>query len=113
MDRANVYAAELEAVRLALELAQSATKLDIHIYTDNQAAILSTANPAKQSGQFILIKNAQLISKLRELGYSVTLHWIPAHEGGRSSEQWKSLVQLLPQVCMQTQTERQHQRYLG
>ncbi|MCJ1359309.1 MAG: hypothetical protein MMC33_009310 [Icmadophila ericetorum] len=74
MERTNVYASELEAVRLALGLAQTATKLDIHIYTDNQAAIISTANLGKQSGQLILIENTRMIARLQELGYTVTLH---------------------------------------
>jgi len=61
-----VYAAELQGILMALQLAEPKAhyhmlKTPIHVFTDNQAAIKATAEPGRQSGQYIL---RRIISKL-------------------------------------------------
>ena len=83
-----VYEAELVGIWLALNLAlrkgSSAKKLTI--YTDNQAAILSTVRPRMQSGQLILARIIKLVDILHNRGVSIMLRWIPAHVGVLGNE---------------------------
>ena len=81
-----VYAAELQGISLALQIAQGYASgdgelKDIAIYTDNQAAIWSIAKAEGRSGAYILADIAQQVLELQNKGYSVTVRWIPAHVG--------------------------------
>jgi ribonuclease HI len=81
-----VYAAELQGISLALQIAQeyadkSGQRKQIAIYTDNQAAIWSIAKAEGRSGAYILADVAQQVLELQNKGYSVTVRWIPAHTG--------------------------------
>jgi ribonuclease HI/retron-type reverse transcriptase len=81
-----VYAAELQGISLALQIAQEHADGDgerkqIAIYTDNQAAIWSIAKAEGRSGAYILADIAQQVLELQDKGYSVTVRWIPAHVG--------------------------------
>lgn len=82
-----VYIAEVIGILLALELAEDETRdhpgLPIIIFTDNQAAIQSVANPKHKSGQFAL---KWILDKARQLDTSITIHWIPAHVGVPGNE---------------------------
>ena len=80
-----VYTGELQGINLALNFTW--TKMlerpifDEVIFTDNQAAILSCANPTGQSGQSILRQIAYKIDMLRTKGIETRLQWVPAHTG--------------------------------
>jgi ribonuclease HI len=81
-----VYAAELQGISLALQIAQGYASgdgelKDIAIYTDNQAAIWSIAKAKGRSGAYILAEIAQQVLELQNKGYSVTVRWISAHVG--------------------------------
>jgi ribonuclease HI len=79
----NVYAAELYAVKLAIDIVQSsATKYtNCTIYADSQAAIAATAKPRRQSGQSIicaLLDNIDSL-KVQQPNINISLIWIPGH----------------------------------
>jgi ribonuclease HI len=81
-----VYAAELQGISLALQIAleyanESGARKQIAIYTDNQAAIWSIAKAEGRSGAYILADIAQQVLELQDKGYSVTVRWIPSHVG--------------------------------
>ena len=73
----NVYAAELLGVHMALAMAvrhgggQSFKK--VWVFTDNQAAILSTYRPRAQSGQYILRRIWDQYTQLTEQGVEVEI----------------------------------------
>ena len=56
------------------------------INTDNQASIQAIEDPRKHSGQAFVIAVIQWISLFREEGYTIELHWIPAHIGIEGNE---------------------------
>lgn len=73
-----VYAAELQGISLALQIAQEyadkgGERKQIAIYTDNQAAIWSIAKAEGRSGAYILADIAQQVLELQNKGYSVTV----------------------------------------
>jgi ribonuclease HI len=81
-----VYAAELQGISLALQIAQENRNRGnigkkILIYTDNQAAIRSVARPRGQSGAYILQIITQQLQELQIQGLAVEIRWIPAHKG--------------------------------
>jgi ribonuclease HI len=81
-----VYAAELQGISLALQIAQEyvdkhGERKEIAIYTDKQAAIWSVAKAEGRSGAYILADIAQHVQELQDKGRSVTVRWIPAHVG--------------------------------
>ncbi len=83
-----VYGAELCGIWMALDMAvkdQKARKLTI--FTDNQAAILSTARPRNQSGQVILRKIYHLVNVLHQRKVQIGIRWIPAHVGVPGNEE--------------------------
>jgi ribonuclease HI len=92
----NVYAAELLGVHMALAMAvrhggaQRFKK--IWVFTDNQAAILSTYRPRAQSGQYILRRIWDQYTELTEQGVEVEIRWIPSHEGVPGNEQADDLA---------------------
>jgi hypothetical protein len=76
--QSTVYAAELQGISLALQIAQGyasgdGERKDIAIYTDNQAAIWSIAKAEGRSGAYILAEMAQQVLELQNKGYSVTV----------------------------------------
>jgi ribonuclease HI len=81
-----VYAAELQGISLALQIAQeyadaNGERKEIAIYTDNQAAIWSIAKAEGRSGAYILKEIARQVQELQNKGRYVTVRWIPAHVG--------------------------------
>ena len=85
---ATVYAAELHGLVLALGIAEQYIRhrTSLVIFTDNQAAITSSAKPGTQSGQYILRRIAQHVDQLRWRGIRIRIHWIPAHIGVPGNE---------------------------
>ena len=81
-----VYAGELQGIILALQIAQEDRdrgnrRTKVQIYTDNQAAIRSTAKPRGTSGAYLLRTITQQLQNLRAQGLSVEIRWVPAHKG--------------------------------
>jgi ribonuclease HI len=81
-----VYAAELQGISLALQIAQEyaergGSRQEVAIYTDNQAAIWSVAKAEGRSGAYILEDIARQVQELRDTGRPVTVRCIPAHVG--------------------------------
>jgi ribonuclease HI len=81
-----VYAAELQGISLALHIAQEyaergGERREVAVYTDNQAAIWSVAKAEGRSGAYILTDIAEQVKTLQEMGWQVTIMWIPAHTG--------------------------------
>lgn len=87
-----VYVAELQGIRLALEIAQeqlcpSDPRRQLTIYTDNQAAIRSTARPEGRCGAYILKVIMQQIQNVQARGWTVTVRWINSHAGIPGNEE--------------------------
>ena len=82
-----VYAAELQGILMALEIAIGQLSTRVVIFTDNQAALKTIQNPGTPSGQYILIEIIQLLDRLRKKGITIALYWIPAHQGIDGNEQ--------------------------
>jgi ribonuclease HI len=91
-DQFTVYGAELIGIWMALDMAIKGGRIvkKLTIFTDNQASILSSARPGKQSGQIVLRKIHWLVSVLHKRGCEITLRWIPAHVGvpGNETADW-------------------------
>ncbi|KAF4442705.1 reverse transcriptase [Fusarium austroafricanum] len=86
-----VYVGELQGISLALRIAQEDRskgnrRSKILIYTDNQAAIRSTAKPKGKSGAYLLRNIAQQIDELRSQGLNTEIRWVPAHVGIQGNE---------------------------
>ena len=86
-----VYSAELCGIVIALEMVQALGGLvqkdrKVIINTDNQASIQAIEDPRTHSGQAFVIAVTKWISVLRRGGYTVELHWIPAHIGLEGNE---------------------------
>ena len=86
-ETSTVYAAELQAIRLALQIAdedaERGNKKDrLIIFTDNQAAIRTFQKATGRSGAYIVADAIQLIDKLQgDRETRVELIWVPAQTG--------------------------------
>jgi len=78
-----VYAAELVAIKLAVDIVQVAPQgyEKCVIYTDSQLAIKATTKPYQQSGQSILASVIDAFELLqgRHPGIKISLVWVPGH----------------------------------
>ncbi|RKL20549.1 hypothetical protein BFJ72_g15022 [Fusarium proliferatum] len=86
-----VYAGELQGISLTLQIAQEDRskgnrRSKVLIYTDNQAAIRSTARPKGKSGAYLLGNIARQIDELRSQGLKTEVRWVPAHIGIQGNE---------------------------
>ena len=86
-----VYAAELQGISQALQIAQQDREAGFRrnkvlIYTDNQAAIRSSAKPKGKSGAYLLKDITTRTAKLHAQGLPIEIHWIPAHTGVDGNE---------------------------
>ncbi|KAJ5993178.1 hypothetical protein N7451_008902 [Penicillium sp. IBT 35674x] len=89
-----VYAAELEGIRLALQLFlrgdgkrnADQTPRTATIFTDNQAAIRACAHSQRSSGQHTVREISCLVEALRGIGCHVRIRWIPGHVGVAGNE---------------------------
>ena len=88
----NVYAAELKAMHLGLEILEDNDEyLRCHLYTDSQAAIKVIAHPCRQSGQTIIREILNCIDNLtaQQRYLRIAIIWIPGHaniEGNKQAD---------------------------
>ncbi|KAJ3552838.1 hypothetical protein NPX13_g11022 [Xylaria arbuscula] len=87
-----VYAAELQGIILALQIAEDDrergnTRAKVIIYTDNQAAIRTSSKPQGRSGAYLLGEIAQQFQDFRTNSQRIEIRWIPAHTGIPGNEQ--------------------------
>lgn len=86
-DLSTVYAAELRAIEMVLDLVRtkvpSEERLDngVTIFADSQAALKALRRPRMPSGQVYLTGCLDLINWLAARRIGVEFHWIPAHQG--------------------------------
>ena len=78
----NVYAAELLAINMAVNLAKTSCGpntpyTECIIYADSQPAIIATTKPHKQSGQSIICETLDNLESLQNV--KISLVWIPGH----------------------------------
>lgn len=91
-DTSTVYAAKFQGIAMATGMAKGAKETTdpdlwaVNIYTDNQAAIQSSAKPGTQSSQYLLQRIVKGIDSLHSLNVQVRIHWIPAHVGVPGNE---------------------------
>src|SRR5579859_3577927 len=82
-DTANVYAAELTAIHLGINMgekyAEQFNKCYIHV--DNQSSIRAISKPKQQSGQYIVRKILQDLDALqhRRPNLEFKIKWVPGH----------------------------------
>ena len=86
-----VYAAELQGIYLALQIAldytdQGGEGQNFAIYTDNQAAIQSITKAERRLGAYILEEIAEHVQRLQDRGKPVVARWIPARMGTPGNE---------------------------
>lgn len=84
-----VYAGELQGIILALQIAETdwargSRRSKLLVYTDNQAAIRSSANPKGKSGAYLLQNIAERIQQLRPQELPTEIRWTPAHTESRA-----------------------------
>ena len=80
------YAAELQAIGLALDIAlaetgSSTSRQQVAIWIDSQAAVRSLTRCEGRTGAYILRQIIRNVETLRLRGHSVVVRWIPAHRG--------------------------------
>lgn len=95
LGQSNVYVAELSGIEMALEQLANRPNhptegkvRELVIFSDSQAAIKSSQNPRRPSGQYVLrgIYDHVRAIRSRETPTSITLRWIPAHVGVPGNE---------------------------
>ncbi|KAL3952738.1 hypothetical protein ACCO45_012681 [Purpureocillium lilacinum] len=78
-------------ISLALDIAQldradGFRRNKVIIYTDNQAAIRSSAKPKGKSGAYLLKKIVSQAATLQEDNLPIEIRWVPAHTGVQGNE---------------------------
>lgn len=88
LDQYTVYFAEVIAIRLGLEIlfeyndeARNSPHRTIHIFINNQAALVTIRKPRAISGQYHIAQLLQIIDAAKEMGYNLIFYWVPAHVG--------------------------------
>lgn len=118
-DDATVYAAELRAIEMALEVIKERfidsqwqdrlAERGAVIFTDNQAALRAIRNPRMPSGQVYLEGCLRLLEWSDSEGIQVELRWIPAHEGVPGNEIADMLAKT---AATTTQEANQYNRFI-
>ncbi|KAJ5458797.1 hypothetical protein N7530_010741 [Penicillium desertorum] len=112
---ATVYAAELRAIEMALEIIKEISLSDQQqrlangavIFTDNQAALRAIQNPRMPSGQVFLEGCLCLLEWCK--GIQVEIRWIPAHEGIPGNEHADTLAK---EAATTNDINHNHNRYI-
>ena len=90
-DTHNVYAAELTAIQMAVNLFEEKINEhnDTYIFTDNQSAIQAVESPKRQSGQYIIEEILDAIDRIHKVKPTCTIHieWVPGHMNIEGNEQ--------------------------
>ncbi|KAJ5159354.1 zinc knuckle domain protein [Penicillium coprophilum] len=121
-DESTVYAAELRAIEMALEVIEERSRSNDEnnqwkeclvesgavIFTDNQAALKAIENPRMPSGQIYLEGCLQSLERLTNQGVQVELRWIPAHEGIPGNE----IADIFAKTAATTQEPNHHNRFI-
>jgi ribonuclease HI len=84
-----VYAAELDGIRMAMDIARDVSPRSVTLFADSQAAIQAVQNPRRPSGQYILDAIYKGVKALGARGLppeNVQIRWIPAHVGVAGNE---------------------------
>ncbi|KAJ6436838.1 reverse transcriptase [Purpureocillium lavendulum] len=121
-----VYAGELQGISLALDIAQQDRaegyrRSKVLIYTDNQAAIRSSAKPKGKPGAYLLKKIVSQAAALQEQDLPIEIRWIPAHTGVQGNEEadraakeatgWRRSQQNVDNTMGGGETRQDHVRY--
>ena len=85
-----VYAAELMAIQMAVTLFEKKINeyVNVHIFSDSQAAIQAIESPKRQSGQYIIkgtLDKIDSIHKIKSSG-NVYIEWISGHKNVQGNE---------------------------
>ena len=85
-----VYAAELMAIQMAVTLFEEKINeyVNVHIFSDSQAAIQAIESPKRQSGQYIIKGTLDKIDSIHEIKSSgnIYIEWIPGHKNVQGNE---------------------------
>ena len=88
-NRHNIYSAELTAIEIAVNIAQTCQNnyKQCVIYVDSQAAVKAIVKPGRQSGQSILCSLLSSIDNLiSSRGIDLHIEWIPGHRDIEGNE---------------------------
>ena len=90
-DTHNVYAAELTAIQMAVNLFEEKINEhnDTYIFIDNQSAIQAVESPKRQLGQYIIKEILDAIDRIHKVKPTCTIHieWVPGHMNIEGNEQ--------------------------
>src|SRR5437667_4254635 len=82
-DTTNVYAAELTAIHLAMNMAEKSPAhfLRCSIYANSQSSIQAVNKPKQQSGQYIIASIHHRLDKIKQHrpDLSFQIDWVPGH----------------------------------
>jgi ribonuclease HI len=100
----NVFAAEVEAINLALKQWQSGRHPKCHLYSDSQSSCKAILQPMRQSGQSIIKGVLNRIDTIhrRHPNWQLAISWVPGHQGIDGNEHAdaaaKQAARTLPQA---------------
>ncbi|KAG2030854.1 hypothetical protein BDR03DRAFT_840085, partial [Suillus americanus] len=86
-----VFEAEIVGLTLAAKLVATEQDLTfpLSISASNQAAVLSSESVQSNPGSYLVTKFQQIMRRIKHANpnYSVTVRWVPGHEGVHGNEE--------------------------